>query len=972
MASCFIWLAAFTLCCGSLVPAASPDKVPSFQADILPIFLAKCAGCHGAGTPQQGLDIRTLAALLRGGKSGPAIQVGSSTKSLLMEKIVTQQMPPAGPKLSLDEVESIRKWIDRGVSAEIQATVSASGSTVPAPTEEDILPIIQARCVVCHGKREPRGGLDLRTQASRLKGGTSGPAVVPGKPEESLLIRKIESGDMPPIALQQKFSIRAPSDAELDKLRKWIAAGCPPRPEASMAAQSSLNEKDRSFWSFQPPKRPAIPKVKHHALVRNPIDAFLLQKLEEKKLTYSPQAEPLALLRRVYLDLTGLTPAPAEVKNFLADSRPDRYERVVDRLLDSSAYGERWARHWLDLAGYADTEGYGEGAPLRPDFWRYRDYVIRALNSDKPYDKFLVEQIAGDELANYKEEKVTPELIDRLAATGFLRTAPDPTWEPEFAFLPERMNVVADEVAILTSSVLGMTLGCARCHDHKYDPISQRDYYRFTAILQTAYDPYDWRPPKERNLDISLEKDRKEVEERNAPLQREIEKFEQALEVEAKPYREKLLNERLEALPESVRNDLRQAGAKPEKERSELEKYLLEKFKKTFDIQIDELTKKYPDFKTAAEPFRKDIAAAKRKLIPKPHVRALLDMGGEPSGTYLLRRGEALSPAEPVAPGVPEVLSSGLEPYKVTSLPHGSTSSGRRLALARWLTQPNHPLTSRVMVNQLWMRHFAAGLVASPGNFGRSGSPPSHPELLDWLATEFVSSGWSMKHMHRLMVTSAAYRRSSRRDPAKHTADSENVLLSRMPIRRMDSDQLYDSILMATGRLNPAQFGRPEDIQVGDNKEVVAVGSTEGYRRSIYVLQRTSTPVTLLEAFDMPQMNPNCIERSRSNVATQALQMMNSEQIWKLATYMAGRVIDEAGENLERQVEQVFLRALSRPPTETEKKDSRAALDRLAGQWPARLRKDHSASPVEATARWMALAGLCHTVLNSASFIFVD
>ncbi|MGH9673555.1 MAG: DUF1553 domain-containing protein, partial [Bryobacteraceae bacterium] len=421
-----------------------------------------------------------------------------------------------------------------------------------------------------------------------------------------------------------------------------------------------------------------------------------------------------------------------------------------------------------------------------------------------------------------------------------------------------------------------------------------------------------------------------------------------------------------------VRNDLRQARAKPEKERSELERYLLEKFKKTFDIQIEELTQKYPEFKTAAEPIRKDLAAAKRKLIPKPHIRALVDMGGEPSGTYLLRRGDALSPAEPVPPGVPDVLNSGLEPYKVTPFPHSAGSSGRRLALARWLTQPSHPLTSRVMVNQLWMRHFGAGLVASPGNFGRSGSPPSHPELLDWLATEFVSSGWSMKHMHRLMVTSAAYRQSSRRGPTQQAADSGNVLLSRMPMRRMDSDQLYDSLLMATGRLNPVQFGPAEEIQVSDNKEVVAVGSTEGYRRSIYVLQRISTPVTLLEAFDMPQMNPNCIERSRSNVATQALQMMNSEQIWKLATYMAGRVIDEAGENRTREVEQVFLRALSRPPTETEKQDSLAALDRLTEQWPARLRKDHSASPVEATARWMALAGLCHTVLNSASFIFVD
>jgi Protein of unknown function (DUF1553)/Protein of unknown function (DUF1549) len=678
------------------------------------------------------------------------------------------------------------------------------------------------------------------------------------------------------------------------------------------------------------------------------------------------------LLRRVYLDLTGMPPSPDEVGKYLNDQQPDRYERLVDRLLGSPEYGERWARHWLDLAGHADSEGFGDSDPFRPYAWRYRDYVIRALNSDKPYNQFLSEQIAGDELADYSKAEITPELIDRVAGTGFLRTAADATWEPEFAFLAERMNVLADQIQILTSAVMGLTVACARCHDHKYDPISQRDYYRLSAVLQAAYDPYDWLPPKERKIDIALESEKKETAAFNAPLKKEMERLEQSLEAQAKPFREKLLEERLASLPEGVRQDLRNLINTPQEKRSELQNYLAEKFKTTLEITDAGLMKKYEAFKTIAKPIHEEIEEVEEKLRPEPHVRVLSDMGGEPSTSYLLRRGEILNPGPSVEPGVPEVLTAGLQPYKVVPPWPGTSSSGRRLALARWLTQSRHPLTSRVMVNQIWMRHFGRGLVPTASNFGRSGMPPSHPELLDWLATEFVSRGWSMKHMHRLIMTSSAYRQSSGKKPEILAIDPENALLSRMTMRRLDAEQIYDSILKVTERLDAKRFGPPEEVEVKPTKEIVAKGSQAGFRRGIYILQRRTTPVTLLEVYDLPQMTPNCVERSQSNVATQALQMMNSGQMWELVRYMAGRVMDEVGDNREKQVNQVYLRALSRPPTEFEMRESLATLEELTRHWPPRLERDRAETPKQATANWLALAGLCHTILNSADFMFID
>jgi len=966
---------------------AQDNKTPTFESDVLPVLEAKCIACHSGQTPQAKLDLQAKLSIITGGKSGRAIVVGSSEKSLLVDKVLSGSMPPVGEKLTAAEIALIRLWIDKGAPADGEAHQLALKQSPSEITENEVTPIFQMRCIVCHGKRRQEGGLDLRTQASRLKGGKSGPALVAGKPEESLLMKRILSGEMPPSKMLFDFAVRPPTSAEVEVVRKWIEAGASAAPEQALVAEDAtdplVSDADRKFWSFQSPKRPQIPAVHHQELVRTPLDAFLLQKLEAKKLSFSPPAERLTLMRRAYLNLIGLPPDPAEVESYLKDDRSDAYERLVDRLLESPHYGERWGQFWLNAAGYSDSEGIIDADHRRAHAWRYRDYVIRSFNNDKPYDQFVTEQIAGDELVDYKHVKeVTPALIDKLAATGFLRMAPDGTYSPANSSIPERMNVIADEIEILSSSVLGLTVGCARCHNHKYDPIPQRDYYRLGAILQTAYDPYDWLIPaadnpsklkySSRHLDIALASERQDTARFNAPIEAEIKRLEASLEARAKPLREKLLDERLAALPPSVKDDLKRIIATPEEKRSELQKYLAEKFQDTLKITPEELGKRFEDFKLEFEKSQKAIAEQKGKLRPKPLIRALFDMGGEPSVAYLLRRGDAQTPGEPVQPGVPSVIRAGLTPYKIIPPNANSESSGRRLALARWLVQPNHPLTARVMVNRIWMNHFGKGLVASPSNFGRNGVPPSHPELLDWLATEFVRSGWSMKAMHRLIMTSAAYRQTSHVDSAVHQADPDSVLLSRMPMRRMEAEVLYDSVLKVTGSFDPTLFGPPVEVDIKPEGEVVAKGTKLGWRRSVYVLQRRRSPMTMLDVFDLPPMSPNCIERRQSTVPTQALQMMNSDVVQERSRYFAGRLIDEFGNDRERQIQALYLRVLSRAPTAQEIKLATSEIDAFIRRWVAHLENEKNEAPIKSTAEWKALSGFCQAMLSSAEFLYID
>jgi len=937
-----------------------------FATDAAPVFKARCLACHSGANAQAGLDLTSAGSTLKGGKSGRAVQPGASDRSLLIEKVISGSMPPGGPKLNEEEIRKLRGWID------------STAPTSAGVTERDALSIFQMRCVVCHGKRLQQGGLDLRTQQARMKGGKSGPALIPGRPDDSLIIKRIVSGDMPPAKLQFDFSVRPPSTAEVDTLRRWIAAGAPGATAASDEVRDELvKDKDRQFWAFQPPKRVTPPKAANQSRVRTPADAFLLQKLETKGLSYSAEAPPAMLARRAYLAVTGMPPTPEELDEFLNDKRSGAYERLVERLLGSKEYGERWARFWLDAVGYSDSEGKVEADEIRPQAWRYRDYVIRSLNADKPYDRFLREQIAGDEMVAWQgRQEVEFAELEKLVATGFWRMAPDGTYSPPQSFIPERMNVIADQMEVFGSAVLGLTIGCARCHNHKYDPLPQRDYYRLAAVLQTAYDPYDWVIPTKRHLDIGMAAERREAAAANEPIQAEIQKIEAAQNDREKPLREKLLEERLAALPEGVRVDLRKVAAAGKSERTDVQKYLAEKFADTLKITTADLAAKFPEYKAEADRIRKQIADLRAKLKPAPHVRALYEMGGEASGAYLLRRGDALAPAEEVHPGVPSVLTASLKPYRLAARgePGGPVgdSSGRRLALAEWITQPNHPLTARVIVNRIWMHYFGRGLVATPANFGKTGSLPSHPELLDWLATELVRNQWSLKSIHRLILQSSAFRQTSRVAQGLETKDPDHILLSRMPLRRMDADSLYDSVLKATGQLDGTPFGAPSPIVVKPDGEVVPKGSEKGYRRALYVMQRRRTPVTMLETFDTPPMTPNCIERPRSVVPTQALQLMNSAATMEHARHLAGRIVDALPGRREAQIQRAYLRVLSRAPSSAEIARAAAGLDEFEAQWRPPLTEKREAAPRGMMAQWMALGDLVHTLLNSAEFSYVD
>ena len=916
----------------------------AFEGQVLPLLKARCLSCHSARVKQGGLSLETRDDLLTGGKTGAAIMPGNAVDSLLMSLVMTGKMPMGGKALSADEVAMLRRWIEAGALKQGEQVVTR------LVAEREVLgPVLGAKCLVCHGRREQRAGLDLRTRASMLRGGKSGPAIVPGQPDESLLVKRIASQQMPPPALQEQYCVRTVDSGELEKLKQWIAQGA--RVDADRAApvdpknDSAVPAAARNFWSFRSPMRPTVPAAKGG---RTPIDAFLLTALEPKKLTYSAEAGKLTLMRRAYFDLTGLPPTPEEVKAFAADQRADAYERLVDRLLASPRYGERWARYWLDVAGYSDSEGGVSSDAVRPTAWRYRDYVIRAFNADRPYNEFLTEQLAGDEMFDYRASKpYTPRQADLLAATGFLRLAPDSTYSTEQNFLPERFDAVAAEMEILGTAVMGLSLGCARCHDHKYDPLPQRDYYRVSAIFQTALDPYDWRIPsmecggvgakcEEKNLRFLPDLESEETMAAlafNAPLERQMAEIERQVEEAAMPYREK--------------------SGKPA-------------------ATMDELVKQFDDFKKQAGELRKGLAKIRTSLKPAPGYRALFDMGGDPTPVRILLRGDANNPGPLVEPGPPSVLSVGIPPYRVEKPVHETGTSGRRLAFAKWLTAPGHPLTARVIVNRIWQQHFGVGIVKSSGNFGKMGTPPVNPALLDWLATEFVERGWSIKKLHRLIMTSSVYRQTSLISERALGEDPANTLLSRFPLRRLDAEAVRDAVLKAAGRLDETEFGPPAAIDVKPDGAVLPKAGKLGYRRSIYVLQRRSTPVSLLDAFDAPFMSPNCVRRGESIVSSQALQLMNGEQIRESARYLAGRVMDGAGLDMRAQVDRLYLAVLSRPPSAPELEAGVNTLKAMTEQWKTHYAATPPPEPLAAKAAHMALATLAHTMLNSAEFLYVD
>ncbi|MEO7652978.1 MAG: DUF1549 domain-containing protein, partial [Bryobacteraceae bacterium] len=537
--------------------------------------------------------------------------------------------------------------------------------------EKDILPILAANCAKCHAGSSPQAGLDVRTRAALIKGGKSGGALLAGSSDRSPLYQRIESGQMPPGGPPM-------AKADVARIRLWIEQGAPAlMPGQARAAEPGTSLADRAHWAFQPPVRSAVPNVKSRSRVRTPVDSFVLAELEKKKLSLSADADRVTLLRRLTFDLIGLPPSPASVDEFLADRSPDAYEKVVDRLLASRQYGERWARQWLDAAGYADSEGVLAADVIRPNAWRYRDYVIRAFNSDKPYNRFLVEQLAGDELSEYwKYDKLPPEKAELLEATGFLRTAVDGT-RPDFnteMFSEYLWRTMFSTQQIVASSLLGMTMHCARCHDHKYEPIAQKDYYRFQAFFAGAVRPDGpVLASAQRAVVLATAAEKKKAEQVNSPLDGVVKAVKQLQQARRTLYRS-----RHPKGEEATDADLRQV---------------------------------FPDYAAKADELTAELSAAEAGRIDLPSIRALYDLDSSAPVTRLLERGATASPGEEVPPAVPNVLNSPGHPLRLPQVTPGAKTTGRRLALANWLADPDHPLTARVMVNRIWSGHFGAGIV---------------------------------------------------------------------------------------------------------------------------------------------------------------------------------------------------------------------------------------------------------------------
>ncbi len=951
--------------------ASATDDAPTFEQFVRPIFAARCFKCHSDEVQKAELNLSSKAGVLKGGESGPVATAGKPEESSLYELIYDRHMPPKGePPLTEAEMQTVHDWIAAGMP------FGASEKSSETITQHEVIPILLLRCTVCHGTRVKEGDLDLRSKAGMLKGGKSGPAMVPGKPEESLLLKKIHAEEMPPKKRVVEVSIKPIEPPEIETLEKWIAAGAPESdlgPDiATTESDPLISDADREFWSFQSPRWTPAPPIGDRNLVRNAIDPFILEKLAAKQLSSAVEANRQALIRRVTFDLLGLPPVPDEIETFLSDPAPDAYERLIDRLLASPHYGERWGRYWLDLAGYSDSTGVQHADPLRDQIWRYRDYVIRALNADKPYDRFLAEQIAGDELADYEHvDALTPELYDNLVATAFLRLTPDGSHANITNFVPDRLEIIADELNVLTSSVMGLTVKCARCHTHKSDPIPQRDYYRLAAVFKGVFDEHDWQrgilqggqpgPWTERRLPLGLPEELTAWTTLDGQLNQERDQLKATLQTRTDELTKKHVEERLAMIPAEVREDVRQMLAAPVEQRTEVQKSLAEKFEAMLKINVDDLKKLEPDYKTFAEQTDAQLKAIEGRRKLKPTIQALWDRG-EPSPTYVLRRGDYKKFGREVGPGVLSVLTDGHTPFDVPSPWPGAKATGRRLAFARWLAEPDHPLTARVMANRLWRHHFGAGIVTTLDNFGKTGSPPSHPELLDNLARELIRGEWSLKHMHRQMLASATYRQSSLTSAAADQSDPENQLLSHMPLRRLEAESLRDALLAVSGRLDSTPFGPPDSVGSAPSGMVY----DQGTRRTIYVLQRRTTILTLLEDFDLPAMSPNCIDRPISTVAPQALHLLNSSGVHELAQQFAVRVREQAGPDPSERIRTAWRWALGREPTPEEQTATEKTLAELTAQWTQQT-EELPTPPAD-----RALVNLCHALFNSAEFLMVD
>jgi len=817
---------------------------------------------------------------------------------------------------------------------------SQASAAAPEPTadqvkffEEKVRPILAENCYKCHGFENQKGSLRLDLREMALAGGESGPVIVPGKPEESVLVEAIQwkSFEMPPSGKL--------NDLQVATLTEWIRQGAPMPKDHGVAGgvavrktRGVITDEDRQWWAFQPIRRPAVPEIQNSEFrIQNSIDRFVAARLAEQGLSQAPEADMRTLIRRVTFDLVGLPPTPDEIDDFLADERPDAYESLVDRLLASPQHGEKWARHWLDLVRYAESDGYKQDA-YRDQAWRYRDYVIRSLNADKPYSRFVLEQLAGDEAC--------PGDSDALIATMYLRLG---IYEYNQRDVRNQWSIILNDLTDVTSDVfLGMGMSCARCHDHKFDPILQADYYR----LQAYFAPILWRekvPAATADEQTEYQRQLAVWEAATVDVRRQLAAIED-------PIRQSAMKTTLVKFTD----DLLAMLDKPPAERTPYEAQLayLVEYQVTDGEGKADVGAKLKGEKKQHWQKLKDELAQFDHLRPRPiaFIPTVTDVGSvAPEVTIPGRRD-----AEPVEPGPLTVLAhsspghprSGSAPRDANALTRSvrtTMTTGRRTALAEWIASPENPLPSRVLANRLWQAHFGRGLCESPSDFGRLGEPPTHPELLDYLATELLDHDWSLKRLHRQMVTSAAYRQASHgaEVAAFATKDPANKWLARMIVRRLAAEQIRDAAMAASGELDPQIGG-----EAGDWKK--------SNRRAVYLKMLRNEQEPTLEVFDAPDGIFTTPVRNITTTPTQSLFMINGPWTMQRAKAFARRLDGDSSATLEQKLATGYMLAFGRAPSPAETESARTYL------------QSHPASSQD------AFVDLCHVLLNSNEFLYVD
>ncbi|MBP6819939.1 MAG: DUF1553 domain-containing protein [Acidobacteria bacterium] len=731
----------------------------------------------------------------------------------------------------------------------------------------------------------------------------------------------------------------------------------------AVSDERKFSEDEKNYWAFQPVRKPAAPAVNQGAWVKTPVDAFILKELEAKQIAPGAAADKVTLIRRATFDLTGLPPTPEEVAAFVADRSSKAFEKVVDRLLASPHYGEKWARHWLDLARYADSDGF-KADDTRPNIWRYRDYVIKSFNADKPYNRFVKEQLAGDEL--------WPEDPEAVVATGFNRHFPD---EYNARNLLQRRQEILNDITDTTGAVfMGMTYGCARCHDHKFDPILHKDYYKLQAFFagSRAKDDYVL---ASKTQQAEYNRQRANWESQTKDLR------EQMTQLEA-PALKSLYDDGFEKFTEDVKDAI---NTEPEK-RSSMQWLMYHKAQWQLHYGVDEDgngigQKLKGEQKKEWEALRKQLAAFDSiKPKPLPIGSGLTDVGREAPATHILKVGAYDVPLAEVQPGFLTIIDR--QPAKI--LPTANpNSTGRRAALAAWLTDPKNPLTARVMANRIWHYHFGRGLVATPSDFGFAGETDGNLELLDWLSSTFVEQGWSIKKMHRTIMLSSVYQQSSAFNESAAKVDPDNKLLWRFRRQRLTGEEVRDAVLAVSGQLNRQMFGTPvfPEIPAGlDIRGGWKKGESEEAknRRSIYVFVRRNSRYPMFAAFDMPDTHESCARRSVTTTAPQALSLLNDNMILRAARNFAGRVLTDCQNDVNAQINAAYRLAFSREPDAAERK---LAVEFLRKQTALVKSPTNQKNSAEFTAKLSstidpahvaAFTDFCHVLLNSNEFVYVN